>query len=315
MSSRIIKIIVLFLVILLGTLGIIIGLSNPSHKDDTLLVVATNFPAYDFARAVVGDAGEVKMLLDPGAEPHDYEPTPKDIIDIKSSQLFIYTGGESDEWVENVLRDTDSGRTKTFRMMDAVRVVTEEVKEGMDDASEEDEKEYDEHVWTSLRNAEKIINAIKDELIKISPEYAETFSANAKSYTEKLATLDEKFQEIVKNGTKKPLIFGDRFPLRYFVDDYGLDYYAAFPGCSDETEASSNTIAFLINKVKSDHIPVIFKTELSSDEIATTIARETGAKISEFNSAHRISAADFNSGLTYLDLMTRNLAPLKEALK
>lgn len=303
--------------ILFVSVGTIIGISNINKNSEKILIVATNFPAYDFARAVAGDTAEIKMLVSPGAETHDFEPTPSDIIDIKNSKLFIYTGGESDEWIEDIIGDIDVDKTKLFKMMDAVNVVEEETVEGMEEEHEhdgEEEAEYDEHVWTSPRNSAKITNAIKEDLIKISPENKNTFEENAKKYTDKLADLDLKFQNIVNNGNRKTIVFGDRFPLRYFVDDYGLNYFAAFPGCSDQTEASSKTITFLVQKIKSEHIPVVFKIEMSSGNIAKTIADETDAKVLTFNAAHNISADDFKNGRTYIEIMEENLVALEEAL-
>lgn len=295
----------------------IISLVNNGRKDSSKIsIVTTNFPAYDFARAVAGDKADVKMLLKPGAETHDFEPSPNDIIDIQKSDLFVYTGGESDDWVEGILTDSDT-KVKTFAMMDAVETVEEEIVEGMEAEDEEDseeEAEYDEHVWTSPKNAIKIIEELKEELSGISPENKDVFASNAEEYTNKLSELDNKFQNIVNNAKRKVLVFGDRFPLRYFVEDYSLDYYAAFPGCAEQSEASSKTIAFLSSKIKSEKIPVVFKIEMSSNGIAETIAKETGAKVLVFNSAHNISADDFSRGLTYAEIMESNLEVLEEAL-
>ena len=321
----------------LGAFLVVGGLKTPTEK---ISVIATNFPAYDFARAVIGDKADLKMLIKPGAETHDFEPTPQDIINIKKSKMFIYTGGESDEWVKKILKDVDQTKTKVIKMMDQVKTVKEELVEGMEEEldhdhehkhnhdhdhdhehkhdheheHEHDEEEYDEHVWTSPKNAIKIIGAIKNELSKIDTKNANLFAKNAKNYTDKLAELDKKFQTVVEKANRKTLVFGDRFPLRYFVDEYKLNYYAAFPGCSEQTEASSQTIAFLIDKVKTEKIPVIFKIELSDGKIADAINKETGAKVLEFNSAHNLSAEDFKKGVTYLDLMYKNLEALKEAL-
>ncbi len=302
-----IKIIIALAIILFASLGIIVGLSDRKPDITKIKIVATNFPAYDFARAVAGDTAEIKMLISPGAEVHDFEPTPQDIIDIEDSDLFIYNGGESDAWLADILNDINPEQTKVFKMMDSANLVKEDAH------AEEDE--YDEHIWTSLRNATTIINNIKDELIKISPENQEIFTKNTEDYTAQLANLDTKFQKIVDSGKRKTIVFGDRFPLQYFVNDYGLEYYAAFPGCSEQTEASSETIASLINKIKTNKIPVVFKIELSNGQTAETISKETGAKVLTFNSAHNISADDFKSGRTYLDIMTDNRAALEEALK
>ena len=291
------------------------------ENSDKLTIIATSFPSYDFARAVVKDSDniEVKMLLKPGSEMHDYEPTPQDIKNIKNSKLFIYVGGESDEWVQNVINDLDIEKSKTIKLMDLVNLKEEELIEGMEEEKDHDEHEheevlYDEHVWTSLDNAITIINRLKDEIIKIDNNNKDLYEKNASSYTEEISKLDLNIKEVLNNSKRKELIFGDRFPLRYFTDQYNLTYYAAFPGCSEQTEASAKTISFLINKVKTDDIPVIFHIELSSGKIAETISKETGAKVLEFNSAHNISQKDFDSGKTYVDIMKDNIEVLKEAL-
>jgi zinc transport system substrate-binding protein len=288
--------------IVIALLLLLIGgalLLNKIRNDNKILIVATNFPAYDFARAVVGDEVEVKMLLKPGAETHDFEPTPQDIIDIKKSTLFIYTGGESDEWVSGIIENANT----PVRMMDAVETV-----------KEEGEDEDDEHVWTNPQNAIKIVKQIYDAAAKELPEYKLKFAENSAKYESKLLDLDDEFREVVANAKRHTLVFGDRFPLRYFVDEYGLKYYAAFPGCSEQTEADAKTIATLIDVVKSENIPVVFKIELSNSKVADAISAETGAKVLTFNSAHNISAEDFENGVTYVDLMTQNIEVLKEAL-
>ena len=305
------KILILLFATLFVGVGAFLMLGNSRKHSDEISIVTTNFPAYDFARAIAGDKADIKMLIKPGAEIHNYEPSPSDIIDIKNSDLFIFNGGESDEWIEDDL----ISNAKVFKMMDAVELVEEEAVEGMEGNEEESEEaEYDEHIWTSLRNAQKIINSLTDTLSEISPENKDYFEQNAKNYNQRLADIDTRFQEIVSGAKRKTLVFGDRFPLRYFVEDYDLDYFAAFPGCSDQTEASNQTIAFLVDKVKSEKIPVVLKIEMSSDAIARTIARETGVKYLTFNSAHTISAEDFSSGKTYADIMESNLEVIREAL-
>jgi len=317
--------VIAFAVAVLATVGAVVGLASVKKSEGKISIVATNFPAYDFVRAVAGDKVEVKMLVKPGVETHDFEPTPQDIIDIKNSKMLVYTGGESDEWIEDVLSDIEAGGVRLFRMMDAVEVVEEEVVEGMEheheheeedeDGGYEEEVEYDEHVWTSVRNAGKMVNSIRDELAKIMPEERAVFEGNARSYTDKLAEIDQEILGVVEGGARRTVVFGDRFPLRYFVEDYGLEYFAAFPGCAEQTEASSKTIAFLVDKVKAEGIPVVFKIEMSSGKIAETIASEAGARVLTFNSAHNVSAEDFKSGLTYAEIMERNVKVLKEALE
>ena len=284
-----------------------------------LTIIATNFPGYDFARALVKDSNEfeVEMLLKPGSEMHDYEPTPQDIKNIKNSDLFIYIGGESDKWVEDLLSNLDIEKSKSIKLMDLVSLKEEELVEGMEEDEHHDEhehEEYDEHVWTSIENTITIINKLKEEIIKIDNGNKDLYEKNASNYINELINIDNEIKEVVKNGKRRELIFGDRFPFRYFVDQYNLSYYAAFPGCSEQTEASAKTISFLINKVKKDNIPVVFHIELSSGKIAETISKETGAKVLEFNSAHNITKDDFDSGKTYVDIMKDNVKKLKEAL-
>ena len=288
-------------------------------------IVSTSFPGYDFARAVAGDNTEVsaKMLLKPGAESHSFEPTPQDILTIKNSNLFLYVGGDSDEWVKKVISEIDPKKTKVMKLVDLVKTKNEEVVEGMqededdhdhDHDHKEEEPEVDEHVWTSLKNAKEITEKILKATLEFDKAEEKKLSENAKNYTDKIATVDQKIGEMVKTAKRKEIIVGDRFPLRYFVDDYGIKYYAAFPGCSEQTEANVKTVSFLVKKIKEDKIPAVFKIELSNGLIAETLAKETGAKILEIQSAHNISEKDFERGVTYVDLMERNFEVLKEAL-
>ena len=290
---------------------------NRSQKEQS--IIATNFVGYDFARAILGNNTEVRMLLKPATEAHSYEPTPQDIIDITNADFFIYVGGESEEWVEDIIKDNNIDKSKTIRLMDFVKLKNEEVKEGMEEEPEEEgedsEEEYDEHIWTSPLNAIRIIEAMRDRFVAKRPLEQDKYTNNAANYVGKLQTIDKKIRNIVKKAARKELIFADRFPFRYFVDEYGLDYYAAFPGCAEQTEASSATIAFLINKVKADKVPVVLKIELTNGALAENISKETGAKIMTLNAAHNISQEDFDAGKTYTDIMSDNLSVLKEALK
>ena len=321
--KKISKILLVFVVAVFSIVSLT-GCNKNKDNENKLTIVTTNFPSYDFARAVVKDNKNVnlKMLLKPGAESHDFEPTPQDIIDIKNSDLFIYTGGESDEWISDILDDIDTDKTKVIKMMDLVDVKEEEIVEGMEDEEHEEEEEhhdeeeveYDEHVWTSPVNAIKIVNALRDEVVSIDNDNKKVYEDSAKEYIDKLEKIDNEFKDIVKNAKRKEIIFGDRFPLRYFVDEYNLKYYAAFPGCSAQTEASAKTISYLVDKVKEDKIPVVFHIELSNGKIAEAISKETGAKVLEFNTAHNISQKDFDAGVTYVDIMEENTKVLKEAL-
>jgi zinc transport system substrate-binding protein len=307
--------------------------------ENKITVTATIFAPYDFVRAIAGDRVNLTMLLPPGSESHSFEPTPRDIITIQNSNAFFYIGGESDVWVDKILNSVEAeGRAaksfdamKILALMDSVDVVEEEIVEGMED-EEADESggltletepelpaqlppEYDEHVWTSLKNAKRIVQAITETLCAADPANAGFYRQNAAEYTLKLDALDLKFQEVVDGGKRRTIVFGDRFPFRYFADDYGLSYFAAFPGCSTETEPSAATVAFLINKIKSESIPVVFYIELSNERMADTISEATGAKKLLLHAGHNISKKDFENGMTYLDLMTANVANLKEALQ
>ena len=288
-----------------------------SAADDRLSVVTTIFPCYDFTRAVAKDGAEITMLLRPGSESHSFEPTPQDIIKIGNCDVFVYVGGESDEWVEGILESIDTSRMKIVTFMDCVEPVEEEIVEGMEEEEEEGEHgaEYDEHVWTSPKNAKRIVQKIADVLCEVSTAKADVYRKNAAAYLDRLDALDAAFQKAADGGVRKTLVFGDRFPFRYLADAYGLKYFAAFPGCSTETEASAATVAFLIDKVRAEKIPVVFHIELSNEKIADAIAEETGAKKLLLHACHNITKADFEDGATYLSLMERNVESLKEALR
>ncbi len=312
--KKISKLLLIFVVSIFGIVSLT-GCNKKQETQDKLTIVSTNFPGYDFARAITMDNTnvKVKMLLKPGAESHTFEPTPEDIKTIKNSDIFIYVGGDSDEWVDDILNDIDTDKTKIIKLIDLVDAKEEVTTEGME-SDEEEESELDEHVWTSPKNAIEIINKLKKEIINIDNDEKSNLESNANHYVNKLNDLDTEFKSIVKTAKRKEIIVGDRFPLRYFADEYGLSYYAAFPGCSEQTEASAKTISFLANKVKEDKIPVVLKIELSSGNIANTIAKETNTKVLEFNSAHNISQSDFDAGITYVDIMKKNAEVLKEAL-
>lgn len=285
-------------------------------KEGKVKVVASIFPEYDFLRQIGGDRIDLEMLLTPGAESHSYEPTPQDIKEVNEAKLFVYVGGDSDAWVESILKANTSKDMRLVTLMDCVETVEEEIVSGMTEEEEEesDEPEYDEHVWTSPRNAMLIVQKLCDTLCEIDEPNADYYRANTKTYIESLEKLDKEFKEVVDKSKRKEIIFGDRFPFRYFVDAYGLSYYAAFPGCSTDTDASASTIAFLTDKVKADKIPVVFHIELSNTKVCDSICEATGAKSECLNAVHNISKEDFEAGATYMDLMEENVKVLQEAL-
>ncbi len=301
------------------------------QDDGKISVVTTIFPQYDFVRQIAGDQVELKMLLKPGEETHSYEPTPQDIIAIQNSDVFIYVGGENDAWVEEILESMPDSDMATLKLMDCVDTVEEEEVEGMQSepghSHEEEEAhvyegeeeahsvhEIDEHVWTSPENASAIVGEIRDILIKEDPSNSGIYEENAAEYQERLAELDQEFRDVVGSAKRNLLIFGDRFPFRYFADAYGLDYYAAFPGCASDTEPSAATMAFLINKVKEEKVPAVLKMELSNENIANAIAEATGTEVRTFYSCHNLTAEEFENGETYLSMMQKNVETLKEVL-
>lgn len=275
-----------------------------------LQLVCTSFPAYDFAREIAGDRAQLTLLIKPGSEVHSYEPTPKDVIRIQNADLFICNGGESEEWVEELA----SGCENVLYMMDCVETVAEQVQEGMYVRGEEEEEELDEHVWTSPVNAKLISEAICAELCEIDPDNAELYSARLEAYSAQLMELDGQLRQTVKNARCKTLVFADRFPMRYFTGEYGLCYYAAFPGCASETEPSAKTVAFLIDKVREEKLPAVLYMEFSNQKMADVICEDTGCAKLPFYSVHNITAEQFEAGESYLSLMRQNLITLKEAL-
>ncbi|MDR2731570.1 MAG: metal ABC transporter substrate-binding protein [Treponema sp.] len=284
-------------------------------------ITVSIFPPFDFVRQIAGDKVNLSMLLPPGAESHSFEPSPRDIITVQNSDIFIYVGGESNVWVDRILESiripesSNTNKMRIIRMMDAVDVVEEEIVEGMEEDEEEEETAYDEHIWTSPRNAMLIVRAITESLCETDPANADFYLQNAAAYSEELEQIDAAFKEVTAGAKRNTIIFADRFPFRYFADAYGLNYYAAFPGCSTETEPSAATIAFLINKIRAEKIPVVFHIELSNERMANTISGETGAKKLLLHACHNISKRDFDAGLGYLDLMRRNAENLREALR
>ena len=290
---------------------------------DQLTVVATVFPAYDFARAVGGDLADVQLLLPPGTESHSYEPTPADILAVQDCDLFIYLGGESDTWVETILESVEL-RGQTLRMVDCVPLLEEETVEGMESYEEGHDHDhdeapglgevvgYDEHVWTSPKNAALITRAVGDKLAELDPANADTYAANSADYAAQIEDLDREFADFFAGVEDRTMVFGDRFPLRYFAEEFNIDYYAAFPGCSTQTEPSAATIAFLTDKVRQEQIPTVWYIEFSNHLVADSIAEATGTQTALFHTCHNVSAEDLAAGATYVSLMERNLETLRE---
>ena len=286
-----------------------------------LKVVTTIFPEYDWVKQIAGsnlDNIELTLLCDNGVDMHSFQPTANDIIKISSCDVFVYVGGESDEWVEDALAEAVNKDMKVVNLMEILgsRVVEEEVVEGME-AEDEEEEAYDEHVWLSLKNAQILVTGIADAMGKADPANADTYKTNAESYNKQLASPDAKFEEAVKNAGKDTLLFGDRFPFRYLVYDYKLNYYAAFAGCSAETEASFETIVFLADKLDELGLKAVLTIDGGDQSIAKTIIENTASKdqdILVMDSMQSTTSKDSAQGVTYITIMEYNLATVARAL-
>lgn len=286
-----------------------------ANGTENVRIVCTSFPCYDFARAVAGENADVRMLIRPGGEVHAYEPTPTDILDIAGCDLFIYIGGESDVWVDSILESFGEAAPQTLRLFDCVEALEEETLAEMtfhEAMEEEEEPEYDEHIWTSPKNAVRMLRSVAEALGQILPQDA--VAANAGNYIAQIEDLDAQIRELIQSAKRDTLVFADRFPLLYFVREYGLNYTAAFPSCTSESEPSAHTVAALIDRIRAEEIPVVFQLELSSGRVAQSIAGETGAAVRTFYSVQNITQTDFERGETYITLMEKNIDALKEAL-
>ena len=331
------KIITLMLVAILAVCalsGCGTSKSGEDKNDKKIKIVTTIFPEYDWVMQILGDKADkadVTMLLDKGVDLHSYQPSTADIAKISEADVFIYVGGESDEWVEDVLKEAKNKKLKVINLMDVMgdKAKEEEVKEGMQpeeeehaeeakDGKEEEEVEYDEHVWLSLKNAKIFTKKIADVLSEIDKDDAKTYQANYESYAKKLDDLDKKYADAVASAKNKTLVFGDRFPFRYLVNDYGLDYYAAFVGCSAESEASFETVTFLAKKIDELGLGNVLTIEGKNHKIAKTVVDNTknkDQKVLTMDSMQSTTSKDVKDGATYLGIMEKNLEVLKEALK
>ena len=297
---------------------------NSSHskrpEDGKLQIVTTIFPEYDWMMQVLGESekAEVILLMDSGTDLHSYQPSARDISRISSCDLLVYTGGESDRWIRDVLNGRINQEMKTVSLLEVLgdKVKEEEIVEGMEGQSEEDE--YDEHVWLSLLNAEVFVREFAQVLGEMDPINQDMYSANADSYINKLEDLHQRYKAMVESSGKKTLVFADRFPFRYLADDYDLNYYAAFAGCSAESEASFETIRFLAQKVDEYGLNCVIKIEGGDERIAQTVINNTAGrnqKIVVLDSLQSTTAREIAEGISYLSVMEDNLKALTEALK
>ena len=311
----------------------------PAEKADggKLQIVTTLFPYYDFARAIAQDRADVTLLLSPGREAHSFEPTPLDAVTISEADVFLYNGGEGEYWVESMLDAAGEHIAVASRMMDYVDALDEEYVEGMqgadghdhdhehgshddhdhdheEDEHDSDEIEYDEHIWTSPKNAVVLCRAVCDAICKADPANEDFYRTNCDDYCAQLEALDARFSALCESAPRRLLIFADRFPMLYFCREYGLDYRAAFHGCSGDTEPSLATIKFLIDKVEDENIPVVYTIDFGTKKVAAVVSECTGAAIETLYSMQTVSRADFDAGETYLTLMERNFEALRKGL-
>lgn len=303
--------------------------STTKNNDDKskISIVTTIFPEYDWVKQILGENQanvDLTMLLDNGVDLHSYQPSADDMVKMSKCDLFIYVGGESDAWVDDALKSAQNKNMKVINLLDALgnSVKEEEQVEGMQAEEEEEEgeeegPEYDEHVWLSLKNAKTLCSSIADALCEIDSKNADVYKKNLNEYTKNLDALDKEYQQVVNNAKYDTLVFGDRFPFRYMVDDYSLKYYAAFVGCSAETEASFETIKFLANKVDELGVTTVLTIENPKHKIAQTVVentKEKNQKILALNSMQSVTSDDVKNGETYLNVMQSNLDVLKQAL-
>ena len=312
----------LFIVMLAAALLILSacgGAPTETRGSEGLNVVVTIFPEYDWVMNIMGEIpGNVTLLMDSGVDLHSFQPSAGDIVKLASCDLFIYVGGESDAWAEDALKEAVNPDMIVLDLMDILgsAAVTEETLEGMEPEEEEEEPEYDEHVWLSLKNAEVFCGAIAEALSSLDPAHGDTYAANAAAYEARLDELDGAYQAAVESAPRDTLLFGDRFPFRYLTDDYGLRYYAAFRGCSAETEASFETVTFLAGKADELSLPVILTIEGSDGRIARTIAENAAGDpaILTLDSMQSVTREEAEAGASYLSIMERNLDVLTQAL-
>ena len=288
---------------------------NTDIDENKITVVTTVFPVYDWTRNVAGDRCNIIYLDESGTDMHSFEPTANDIITISNADVFIHIGGVSDKWVDSTLSASDNKDIRVLSLIDVTGMLEEETVDGMQiHEHEEDATEYDEHIWLSLKKAVIATDEICSVLSEADKANSSFYKSNADSYKNKLLELDKKYSDCVNNAKRKTLLFADRFPFRYLTEDYGIEYFAAFPGCSAESEASFDTLASLIEKTKNLSLPCILTIENSQVNIAETIRKQTGAEILSLNSCQSVTKSDIESGLTYLSAMENNLKTISEAL-
>ncbi len=301
----------LIILILIVTGLILIFKKNENINNDNLdkiSIVTTIYPIYDFTREIAGDKANVSMLLSPGVEIHDYEPTPQDIIKIQNSKLFLYLGENLEPWAKTIV----SGNEKQSNIKNIAENI--EIMK-LEEENNHHEEEFDTHIWLDPQKSVQIVKNITDELCEADPINANYYKNRAEEYILRLEKLDEEFEEVVQASSKKEIAFGGPFSYSYFIKRYNLNYVSAYDSCGENGEPSIDKVLEVVKEVKEKDLPVIFYKELSSGNIAKTISDETGAKMLEFNSLHSITNDQLQDGTTYMDIMYKNLENLKEALQ
>lgn len=317
--KKLILIVILIAIILMVGFVIFRSGDYKTQNNDKIKVVASNFACYDFLRAIIGDSENIELifLLGPGKDAHSYDPTAQDLIAIQNSDLFVYVGGEMENWSSKVLSSLDTTK-KVICISEDVETIDEQEIDGAEEEHKEKvEGSFDEHIWTSPSNAILMIQSLQKAIEEIDNENSSKYQENAKNYIEQIKEVDNQIRKIVNNKVRDRLIFADKMPMQYFMNYYGLKVSAAFPGCSTDTEPSASTIAYLERKVKEEDIPVVLYIELNDGKVAKIIANEAGdnCEAMQIQTMHNISKDDFNNGETWVSLMTKNIDVIKKALQ
>lgn len=343
MNLKKVILIIIVILIVLGSSFVIFKYAETKKRDtNKIQIVTSNFASYDFLRAIVGNNDNVELvfLLGPGKDAHSYEPTAQDLVAIQNADLFVYVGGEMEQWADKVLESIDTKKTKVICIADSVDTIEEKEVDGAEDEHEherdhaddhdhdheEEEEEhhheheegaFDEHIWTSPSNAIKMVNSLEKAMEEIDNKNAKTYRENADKYIAQIKEVDNQIKQIVDNKVRDRLIFADKMPMQYFIEYYDLKVTAAFSGCSTESEPSAKTIAYLQKKAKEEKTPVILYIELNPGRVAKTIAEEVGngCEAMQIQTLHNVSLDDFNKGETWVSLMTRNIEVLRKALQ
>ena len=291
--------------------------SGYSNSDSgKLKIISTVFPPYDLARQIAGDNAEISILLPPGSEIHNYEPSAKDIIAIRNCDIFHYIGGENEQWAEKLINSNDTENVTAVKLIDYVPTLSEDEDEHDHDHDHEHEHEHetDEHIWTSPKNAQLMLSAVYDAICKVDPSDKQTYTKNKDAYAKQLSDLDDAYRSAVDNAKNKTIVLADKFPFRYLAHEYGLEFSAAFAACSDESEPGVSTMIKLTKTIKENNIPAVYYLEFSSTKIADTLCDETGATKLMLHSCHNVSKQDIENNVSYVDLMKQNLENLKLTL-